>query len=68
MTSVTTEIKAQKAKWFDNDGNFLMIDVPGFGDSQGNDQKYMDALFKEIKNLGQIDKFILVIKRDRLNS
>ena len=45
-----------------------IIDVPGFGDSDGNDQKYTDALFKEIKALGKIDKFILVIKQDRMTS
>lgn len=36
--------------------------MPGFDDSNGKDQEYIDEIFKEFKKLGNIDKFVLVIK------
>ncbi|TNV80161.1 hypothetical protein FGO68_gene1575 [Halteria grandinella] len=65
--SVTTEIKRVRAKWFDGEGELEVIDVPGFGDSLKRDQAFTDKLFKNIKALGKIDMFILVMKNDRFH-
>ncbi|CDW86407.1 aig1 family [Stylonychia lemnae] len=68
LDSLTNDLKIYYAPWFDKQDNVTVIDVPGFGDSQGRDQQFLDQLCQGIKNQGEIDVFILVIKKDRMSS
>lgn len=67
--SVTTDINiVEDLVWFDGVGSVTLIDVPGFGDSRGRDQNYLDQFFEKVKAQNSIHAFILVIKDDRQHS
>ena len=52
MESCTTEIKHLKHKWYDGVGEVSVFDIPGFDDSKGRDQDFMDKIFVELKKHG----------------
>lgn len=52
---------------YDGSGKISLIDIPGFGDSEGRDQTFLDNLFTKLKEIASVDVFILVVRTGRLN-
>ena len=38
----------------------MLIDVPGYKDSEGRDQKFLDSMLQEIKEISEVNIFIFV--------
>merc|ERR550534_1395455 len=65
LDSCTTETTAGTGNWLgDEFGDlFTVVDTPGFGDSEGNDNEYIEEMMDVLSNeLGYTNTILLVIE------
>jgi predicted GTPase len=61
-TSVTFETTVHPVKWFGqkDEPEFIAIDTPGLGDSEGRDTQHIANMVAKLKELKSVNGFLIV--------